>query len=382
MSGLKIGGVEDGVVHVTRGLSAGKWSRNNGFERIGSVPGSDGVARLFDTPVVGRLLGRITGAVTTTNLWPIGGDRLLATVGDELFFSADRGRSWRLVHRLPESSGPMGVLPTAVCEHRDRVYLGEYPLADETARVIVSDDGRQWSTYVSNPDVRHFHGVFRDPYTGSLWGTTGDTNKESTIGRFVDGEYRPVGGGSQTWRAVDLAFTPDALLWGMDCSYAPRIEVLRLSRDELPSESAERLVDQPTPEPVGVVDGPVFYAETIESDGTTWAVFSTASTTGTDSTGPETDDTDSKPVRVIAASRRSGFERWYQLADVERSATLGTVIPPIPTANAYAFLDTTPDGDLLINPFNTRRNHGELIIRRPSSFTEAPRLSACVGELG
>lgn len=382
MSGLKLGGVEDGVVHVTRGLSTWRWSPSNGFERTGSVPGSDAVARLFDTPAVGRLLGRVTGAVTTTNLWPIGGDRLLATVGNELFFSADRGRSWRLVHRLPESSGPMGVLPTAVCEHRDCVYLAEYPLDGETARVLVSDDGRQWSTHVSDPDVRHFHGLFRDPYTGSFWGTTGDTNEESTIGRFVDGEYRPVGGGSQTWRAVGLAFTPDAVLWGMDCSYAPRIEILRLSRDDIPAESSDAVVDQPTPEPVGVVDGPVFYAEAIETDSTTWAVFSTASTTGRDSTGPETDDAGPNPTRVIAASRRSGYERWYQLLAVERSATLGTVIPAIPTANAYAFLDTTPDGDLLINPYNTRRNHGELIRRRPSSFAEAPRLSTRVGEFG
>lgn len=380
MTGLKLGGVEDGVVHVTRGLSAGRWSRSGGFERTGSIPGSDVVSRFFDTPAVGRLLSRVIGSVTTTNLWPIGGDRLLATVGNELFFSADRGRSWRLVHRLPESSGPMGVLPTAVCRREDRVYLAEYPLGDETARVIVSDDGQRWSTYVSNPDVRHFHGLFRDPYTGSFWGTTGDTNEESTIGRFIDGEYRPLGGGSQTWRAVDLAFTPDAVLWGMDCSYAPRIEILRLPRDEIPAESADPLVDQPAPERVGVVDAPVFYAETVQSDETTWVVFSTASTTGTDSTGPETDETGSKPARVIAASRRSGYERWYQLVAAERSATLGTVIPAIPTANAYAFLDTTPDGELLINPFNTRRNHGELIARHPSSFTEAPRLSTYVGE--
>jgi hypothetical protein len=382
MPALKIGGVEDGIVHATRGTAAGTWSRSRGFERTGSIPGSDVVARLFDVPFVCGVLGRITGAVTTTNLWPIGGDRLLATVGNELFCSTDRGQSWRLVHQLPGSSGPMGVLPTAVCQHANRLYLAEYPLGDEAARVIVSDDGRRWSTYVSRPDVRHFHGLFHDPYTDTLWGTTGDTNEESTIGRFVDGEYQPVGGGSQTWRAVDLAFTPESVLWGMDCSYAPRIEILRLSRDDIPPESADPFVDQPTPEAVGAVDAPVFYAETIQSDGTTWVVFSTASTTGTDSTGPGTDETGSEPIRVVAASRRSGYKRWHQLLAVERSVTLGTVIPAIPTANAYAFLATTPDGDLLINPFNPRRNHGELMIRRPSSFTESPRLSTDVGEPG
>ncbi|WP_144920813.1 glycosyl hydrolase [Halorubrum salsamenti] len=380
MTGLKLGGVADGVVHATRGLSTGTWSRPRGFERVGSLPASDAVARLSDAPVVGPVLDRVTGSVTTTNLWPIGDERLLATAGNEVFRSTDCGRSWRLVHRLPESSGPMGVLPTAVCRHGDRIFLAEYPLGDEAAKVLVSEDGRRWSTFVRRSDVRHFHGVFRDPYTGSLWGTTGDTDDESAIGRFVDGEFRAVGTGSQTWRAVGLAFTPDAVLWGMDCSYAPRIEILRLPRDEIPSAD-ETPIGQPVPEVVGAVDAPVFYAETIRADGTIWVVLSTASTTGMDTTGPGTDGNQSRPVRVIAASQRSGYEQWYQLAEFERSTTLGTVLPSVPTANAYAFLATTPDGTLLINPFNTRRNHGVILERRPESFTEAPRLSADSGNL-
>ena len=382
MPGVKLGGVEDDVVHVTRGLSTGTWSPNRGFERIGSLPGSDVAARLFDAPVIGGLLDRLIGSVTTTNLWPVDEGRLLATVGKELFLSPDRGQSWRLVRRLPESSGPMGVLPTAVCRHRDRLYLAEYPLGDEPAEVVVSDDGRQWSTFVSRTDVRHFHGLFHDPYTDALWGTTGDTDEESAIGRFVDGEFRPVGGGNQTWRAVDLAFTPESILWGMDCSYASQIRILRLPRADIPSEPAGGSADCPVPEVVGSVDGPVFYAATIRAGGTVWVVFSTASATGRDSTGPGTEGTGFGPVRVVAASRRTGYERWYQLVTAERSATLGTSVPAIPTANAYAFLATTPGGDLLINPFNTRRNHGAVLVRRPSSFTEAPRLSTGASEPG
>jgi len=379
MPGLKLGGVDDGIVHVTRGLSTGTWGLDRGFERIGSVPGSNVAGRVFDTPGIGSLLSRVIGSVTTTNLWPIGGDRLLATVGNKLFLSTDRGRSWRLVRQLPESSGPMGVLPTAVCRHEGRVYLAEYPLGDETARVLVTDDGQQWSTYVSRSDVRHFHGLFHDPYTGSLWGTTGDTDDESVIGRFVNGKFRPVGRGSQTWRAIDLAFTPEAVLWGMDCSYAPQIEILRLSRDDIPSESANSPIDQHSLESVGQVDGPVFYTATIQSDRTVWVVLSTASTTGTDSTSSKTDRTGTTPVRVVAASRQSGYRRWYQLITAERYRALGRTVPPIPTANAYAFLATTPDGSLLINPFNTQHNHGEVIARRASSFTEAPLLSTAVG---
>ncbi|GAA0525055.1 hypothetical protein SAMN04488066_102280 [Halorubrum aquaticum] len=380
MTGLKLGGVADGIVHATRGLSTGTWSRARGFERHGSLPASDVVARLSDAPAVGPVLDRVIGSITTTNLWPIGDDRLLATVGNEVFRSTDRGRSWRLVHRLPESSGPMGVLPTAVCRHDGRVYLAEYPLDGEAAKVLVSEDGRRWSTFVRRSDVRHFHGVFHDPYSDSLWGTTGDTDDESAIGRFVDGEFRAVGTGSQTWRAVELAFTPDSILWGMDCAYAPRIEVLRLPRDEIPPAD-ETPANPPVPEVVGTVDAPVFYAKTVRGDGTTWVVISTASTTGPDSTGPETAGTGGQPVRVVAASRRSGYERWYQLVAVDRAVTLGRVTPRIPTANAYAFLGTTPDGTLLINPYNTRRNDGDVLARRPESFTEAPRSSTGAGDV-
>ncbi|WP_418285033.1 glycosyl hydrolase [Halorubrum sp. DTA46] len=381
MTGLKLGGIGDGVVHATRGLATGTWSRTRGFEQLGSIPASDAVARLSDAPVARAVLDRVTGSVTTTNLWPIGDDRLLATVGNDVFRSTDRGRTWRPVHRLPESSGPMGVLPTAVCRHGGRIYLAEYPLGGEAAKVLVSEDGRRWSTFARRSDVRHFHGVFRDPYTGSLWGTTGDTDDESAIGRFVDGEFRAVGTGSQTWRAVELAFTPDSVLWGMDCAYAPRIEILRLPREEIPPAD-ETPAEQPVPEVVGTVDAPVFYAETIRADGTTWVVFSTAATTGTDSTGPGTDRTRTGSVQVVAASRRSGYERWYQPLTLGRSSTLGAMVPAIPTANAYAFLATTPEGELLINPFNTDRNHGEILVRRPSSFAEAPRLSADSGDRG
>lgn len=374
MPGLKLGGVADGVVHATSGLSAGTWNRSRGFEAIGSVPGSDLLARLFNRPVIGGLLGRLTGSVTTTNLWPIGGDRLLATVGTEVFFSTNGGHSWRLVHHLPHSSGPMGVLPSSLCRHEGRLYLAEYPLDEETANVLVSDDGLQWEPYVRRSDVRHFHGLFHDPYTGSLWGTTGDTDEESAIGRFINGEFYPVGRGSQTWRAVDLAFTPDSVLWGMDCSYAPQIKILRLPRADIPPASAEPSAEQPEPKPLVTVDGPVFYAETLESDDTTWVVFSTAAT-GTDSTGPGTDRSESQPVSVVAASQRSGYEQWHQLISLNRSTTLGRVLPAIPTANAYAFLASTADGELLINPYNTGRAHGDILVRQASSFSEAPQLS-------
>lgn len=374
MTGLKLGGVENGFVYAMRGLSTGTWDPSRGFTPVGSIPGSDLLARITDRSILNRLLGHVAGFITTTNLWPIGRRGLLATAGGELFLSTDGGRSWELVHDFPESSGPMGVLPTAVSRHDGRVFLAEYPLGDDDARVLVSDDGRQWSTYVRCPNVRHFHGLFHDPYSGALWGTTGDSDEECAIGKFEDGTFYPVGTGSQQWRAVELAFTPDSILWGMDSSYAPAIQLLRLPREEIPDRPAEVATDRPSPEVVGTIDAPVFYAKSIRSGGSIWVVLSTASPTGVDSTGPAVATTGNSRVRVLAASARSGFKTWYELFAFDRTTPLGESVPSIPTANAYVFLATV-DNQLLVNPFNTTRNHGRILVRESSSFRDAPRMS-------
>src|SRR5699024_9630313 len=124
---MKLGGVRDGTVYGTHGLDVGTWSADDGFLTLGSLPNpeSGGEKLRFDAMnrrAPKRLLRPLTGLYTTANVWPLGDDQLLATVSRWLFRSPDGGRSWTVVHELPVSSGPMGVLPTALCEHRGRVY--------------------------------------------------------------------------------------------------------------------------------------------------------------------------------------------------------------------------------------------------------------------
>lgn len=366
---MKLGGADGDRVYATVGRAVGRWAHGS-FEAHGTLPKPPGAEAWMDRRPTQWLLGHLTGHVTRANVWPIAGDRLLATLGGRTFRSTDGGRSWSHVHNLPGSSGPMGVLPTSVAVHEGRTYLAEYPLDGETAAVLVSNDGRTWREFVSRDDVRHFHGVFSDPYGGSLWATTGDADDECAIGTLDDGDFRPVGGGSQRWRAVGLVFTPDAVLWGMDCSFAPSIEILRLSRRSIRA-------GDPNPEVVGVVDNPVFYAESIEDGREVWAVFSTAATTGRDVVSPDDrrGSTGTRRVSVVAASSRTGFDRWHTIADFERAATLGGRLPGLPASNAYAFLATHPDRGLLVNPYNTRSRHGEVIAFDPTTFDS----SAAVG---
>lgn len=378
---MKLGGVRDGTVYCTRGRDVGRWTPDGGFDRLGRLPNpASGVGRARFSLLNGRsgkrLLGPLVGSYTTANVWPLADGNLLATAGRWLFASADGGRNWDVVHALPESSGPMGVLPTAVCEHEGRVYLAEYPLDDTDARIMVSDDhGQSWAKYLSTPTVRHFHGVFVDPYTDTLWATTGDADAESAVGRLFDGEFHPVGGGSQQWRCVGLAFTPDAILWGMDCSFADEITIMKLPRSELASEN-------PTPEIVGTTDSTVFYAATLDVAGEPWAFLTTSSSTGVDRYAPpgQRRNVTGPNARVLAST--DDFETWYELYAFGRRQVLGDVVNQVPTSNAYVFVATDRDLGLLINPYNTETHNGSIHAISPETFERlTPSATAVVGEV-
>jgi hypothetical protein len=368
---MKLGGVREGTVYGTRGLDVGTWSADEGFLTLSSLPNPASGSDRFRFDAMNRwlpkrLLRPITGLYTTANVWPLGDDHLLATVSRWLFRSSDGGRSWDPVRELAASSGPMGVLPTALCEHHGTVYLAEYPLGDDPARVLASDDrGRTWSTFVERSDVRHFHGLFADPYSDALWATTGDTDAESAIGVLSEDGFVPVGRGSQRWRAVGLAFTPEAIFWGKDSSYTERAEVLRLPRDRL---------DDPDPEPTTLATTacPIYYAATLARPGENWLVVSTTSTGRIDSTAPEglKRNTCDGVARVLAASSASEYENWYELYATERRDAAGEYFDVVPTSNGYLFLASDPEHGLLINPYNTTDDNGTVLTISPAAFDE------------
>lgn len=366
---MKLGGVRDGVVYCTDGLGVGTWRQDRCFEPRGAFPNPNtGVRRVVRDVLTRRstrrLLRPVTGTYTTANVWPLRDDHLVGTTANWIYASPDGGRSWTPVHRLPASSGPMGVHPTSVCEADGTTYLAEYPLGEEPARVLASDDlGRTWSMFVERADFRHFHGVFHDPYADRLWGTTGDSDRESAIGLFTDRGFEPIGRGSQRWRAVSLLFTPEYVLWGMDCSYADENAIFRLARDDLDAGRVD-------PDVVATAGCSVFYGETLTVDREVWAVVTTGSAAGVDSTAPpgERRNADSRTVSVLASSSASAFETWYELLAFDRRPTLSEHTGRIPTSAAYVFLDADPDLGFVVNPYNTRTRHGEVIRIAPDEL--------------
>lgn len=390
---MKLQGVRDGRVYATRGRTVyvDETGTASSFERRGELPAprsQDGarVGPVFERVVRTQpwkdVLGSVVGRYATTNVWPVGDDVLVATVGRWVSVSQDAGATWTVTHDLPASSGPAGVLPTGLCVQRGTLYLGEYLLDDAaTPRVMAShDEGRTWEPVLELPGVRHVHGVHADPYTDDVWVTTGDTDVECRIGRLtvpLATDDRPVagveivGGGSQHWRAVSLVFTPDAILWGVDCPYLDRKDIYQLDRDAIDDRAARTADADSAPERLHAVPNSVYYGTYVTVDGTDWAVFSTAAEVGPDSTAPDREHAGTNVATVVVSPATTGYRTWYVLDAFRRRRCPTDLVglhDRLPRANAYVYLAAAPDGGILVNPYNATPNDGDILARPADHF--------------
>lgn len=117
--------------------------------------------------------------------------------------------------------GVRGSRPMMVCAAANTVYYGEYRSNPERSAVHVYEldiAGGSWKPVWRFEGVRHVHGVFYDPFAGSIWVTTGDSNAESAIWRTDDSfcTLLRVAGGCQQLRVVQLLFTRDYVYFGSD----------------------------------------------------------------------------------------------------------------------------------------------------------------------
>lgn len=377
---MKLQGVHDGEVYATSYRTLLR-ERSGRFERLGRLPVPDGGRRGFESRLkttrgFKSVLARIVGQFPSVNAWWVDDDVVVASADRWVFTSVDGGRSFRPTLELPPTSGPAGVTPSAFCEHHDVFYLGEYPLATNTTpRIWRSvDRGHSWSMALTIPEVRHVHAIQVDPYTDDLWVTTGDAGEACRIGRLRDTgggslDFEVVASGGQRFRAVELAFTSEAIVWGVDCCYADSNPVYRLRRDAIP-ERENGPVSHDAIEQLYDAGDSVYYAERVAVDGVEWIVLSTTMEPGVDRTGPA----DQRPhgdgrARVIAASDASDFQHWYELRAYRKRAVPADrwKLPGVvPRANAYVFLASDPDRGLFVNPYNTHRDSGR-VLRIPRS---------------
>lgn len=107
------------------------------------------------------------------------------------------------------------------------VYLGEYWSNNKRKEVCIikgSQDGKNWYPVYAFPkgSIRHIHAVQHDPYTNSIWVTTGDKtdgeSAETLIAFSEDGgrNFTTIGKGNYKWKTISLVFTEDYVYWGTD----------------------------------------------------------------------------------------------------------------------------------------------------------------------
>lgn len=157
-----------------------------------------------------------------TGLYPLTDESLIA-IAKKGLFKLDKGASrWKKCFVTPRGSKPLNLctLPNG------HIYFGEYFMNMEKKSVHVYcsiDNGETWNVAYTFAEcnINHIHGLFYDKYTDRMWCLTGDRENECIIG-YTDDEFKSfveVFRGGQEYRACQLFFYPDYLVYATDSQY-------------------------------------------------------------------------------------------------------------------------------------------------------------------
>ena len=126
-------------------------------------------------------------------------------------------------------SGVTGVLNSALSIADDgyTILWGEYGWESGVQyRILKStDDGQTWETAHDGSEIRHWHSVQLDPYTGEFWACAGDGNTENRILKSSDSgaNWQVMTQGSQQSRSVGMVFFQNYVMWAMDSTVSPKV---------------------------------------------------------------------------------------------------------------------------------------------------------------
>ncbi|MCS6857338.1 MAG: hypothetical protein NZM37_06475 [Sandaracinaceae bacterium] len=196
------------------------WGKIRGRSFAFSLPAS----RLHPIFASTRLLRRLTRTDKSSAVFNAEGDGIVVIYRGVVFFYDLKKE------RLSEAAclwRSRNVLHCGIAVTRAGIFFGEYdanPRREEVPIWASYDDGRSFqSIYVFPPHhIRHVHGIYADPFSPSLWITSGDLEGECYLFEASDKGFHSLtrhGDGSQRWRTVALLFEPDALIWIMDSQF-------------------------------------------------------------------------------------------------------------------------------------------------------------------
>ncbi len=247
--------------HTVEWLEPGRvlLSRRNRIYRASAPTAQRGLVAEIPAPAWKRASARIRLGqrllrFMVYNLLPLPDGTIFVTFAKEVGLIAD-GR----YRALPGMRRPCRVLRRGCAPTPDGgVVWGEYVGNEERGAITIyryrAGAGAAEALYEFDPgQIRHVHGVYRDPYTDALWCVAGDLPGECRILRTDDGfrTLETVGEGDETWRAVSLLFTADSLYYASDAEKRDN-HVYRIDR-----ASGARTT-------LAKVDGPVYYTHAID----------------------------------------------------------------------------------------------------------------------
>lgn len=135
----------------------------------------------------------------------------------------------------------IGSRPLSLEEINQGFVFGEYRSNPERSEINVWQFGsnKELNSIFKFKGIRHIHGVYRDPYTGQLWVTTGDEDDEAGIYCFDDNlkTVEKIVFGSQQTRTIKLLFTEAYIYYGSDAPH----EINFLYRMHRESKKVEKL---------------------------------------------------------------------------------------------------------------------------------------------
>ena len=168
-----------------------------------------------------RLLARLSRAEITNLLILENGSRV--AIGKKGIFVAGKDEKTY----IKTFNVIRGTRPLNMCEDsKGTLYFGEYlsnPTREKVHIFKSIDSGKNWTICYTFPknSIRHVHGVFYDKYEDTVWFATGDFDAECIIG-YSDNSFKTVKvfkQGEQKYRAVQLLFFKDFIIYGTDTEY-------------------------------------------------------------------------------------------------------------------------------------------------------------------
>lgn len=194
----------------SRGKSIFKRDRDGNIEKIISLYLNSPDQILSKS----KLYRRLTRS-HINHILPVQDDHLLVFVSGKIYYVDTRRKE--VIH----SSEIQGSQPLHITTFENTVYYGQYlrdPKKPPIKLLCSIPPYSSWMPVKIFDDIRHIHGVFRDPYTDSLWVTTGDDDKESKIMQLSKDNFEVQFSleGSQTYRTVTLLFDEDYIYYGTD----------------------------------------------------------------------------------------------------------------------------------------------------------------------